>query len=115
VMAVTDIGMLWRDIDFASAGEKVGILKAVSQKALKWILIGSAAAVAVTQFYYVQEMLAALVLFAVLFSCIAAVLVLLFISDRAGQATLEFLELHGKNVLQHARAWRTFAEPRSGI
>lgn len=113
-MAVTDTGTLWKDIDFAGAGERVGILKSVSQKALKWILIG-AAAVAATQLYYVQEMLAALVLFAVLFSCIAAVLLILFILDRAGRATLEFLELCAREVLQHAREWRTFSEPRPRI
>lgn len=114
MMAVTDTGILWRDIDYLGLGEKVGILKSVSPKALKWILIGSAA-VAATQLYYVQEMLAALILFAVLFSCIAVVLLVLFILDRAGRATLEFLELRAKEVLQHARAWRALSEPQSRI
>jgi hypothetical protein len=88
----------------------VGILKSVSQKAVKWILIGLAASVAL-QIYYVQEMLAALVLFAVLFSCIAAVLLLLFILDRASRATFEFLG-RAREVLQHTRGWRAVSALR---
>jgi hypothetical protein len=86
----------------------------VSRKALVLILIGSAVFL-VTQIYYLQEMLAALILFAILFSCGAAVLLLLFLLDRAGQSTIEFLELRARDVLQHARSWRTASEPRSRI
>jgi len=116
VMAVTDIGNRRMDIDLASTGEqvrgeKVGILKSVSRKAWKWILI-AAAVFAATRLYYVQEMMAALVLFAVLFSCIAAVLFLFFVLDRAGLAMLGFLELRAREMLQHARGWRGFSDPR---
>ena len=84
-------------------------LRSVSQKMLKWILIGggaAAAAVSATRLYYVQEMLAALLLFAVLFSCAAAALLILFVLDRAGETMLKFLELRARHTLQHARAWR---------
>jgi len=116
VMAVTDIGNRRMDIDLASTGEqvrgeKVGILKSVSRKAWKWILI-AAAVFAATRLYYVQEMMAALVLFAVLFSCIAAVLFLFFVLDRAGLAMLGFLELRAREMLQHARGWRGLSDPR---
>ena len=82
-----------------------------SQRATKWMLIVVAAIVAM-RFYYVREMLAALVLFSALFGCVAAALALLFILDRAGRAVAEFLELRAKEALQHARAWRSLSEPR---
>jgi hypothetical protein len=52
-------------------------------------------------------MLAALILFAVLFSGVAAVLLLLFVLYRAADALLEVLELSAKHALQQAREWRT--------
>jgi hypothetical protein len=58
-------------------------------------------------------MLAALILFAILYGCIEIVLLIVFVLDRAGEALLEFLEVGGKDVLQHFRAWRTVAAPRS--
>jgi hypothetical protein len=88
------------------------ILKSGSQKAWKWILIAAAVAMA-AQFYYVREMLAALILLAVLFSCIAAAMLVLFLLDQAGGAMLGFLELQCKTVLQYAREWRSFSQPRS--
>ena len=89
-------------------------LRWASQKALIVVLIGSAVFL-VTEVYYLQEMLAALIIFAVLFSCGAAVLLTLYILDRAGQSTMEFLELRAREVLHHARGWRTAPEPRSRI
>jgi len=86
----------------------------VSEKAAKWILIGVTAMVAV-RFYYVREMLAALVLFSVLFACVATVVAMLFIIDRAARAAAEFFELRGKEALQYARAWHRLSEPRPGI
>lgn len=70
------------------------------------------AAFAASRIYYLQEMLAALILFAVLFSSVAALLLLLFVLDRAGEATLGFLELRAREALQHARDWRTYLEPK---
>ena len=92
----------------------MGILKSRSQKALAAILIGLAAFTA-TRTYYLREMLAALILFAVLFSGVAALLLLIFIVDRASEATLGFLELRARAALQHARDWRTYLEPKPRI
>jgi hypothetical protein len=86
----------------------------VSEKAAKGTLIGVTALVAM-RFYYVREMLAAFVLFSVLFGCVAAVLAMLFILDRAARATTGFFELRGKEALQHARAWHRLSEPRPWI
>jgi hypothetical protein len=93
------------------------MFRSVSRKALKFTLVGFAAVVGVAamRVYYVQEMLAALILFAILFGCVAVVLLLLFMLDRAGQAVLEFLELRGKEVLQRAHVWRAVSEPRSRV
>jgi hypothetical protein len=57
--------------------------------------------------YYVQEMLAALILFAVLFSGVATASLILFVLYRAADALLHILELSAKHVLQLAREWRT--------
>ena len=86
----------------------------VFQRAPKWILVG-VAAIAALRFYYVREMLAALVLFSAVFVCVAAALAVLIILDRAGCAATEFLELRGKEAVQHARAWHSVSAPRPRI
>jgi hypothetical protein len=93
------------------------MFRSVSLKALKLAFVGFVvvAGVAAMRLYYVQEMLAALILFTILFGCVAVVLFLLFTLDRAGQTVLEFLELRGKEVLQHARVWPAVSEPRSRV
>jgi hypothetical protein len=78
-------------------------MHSASKKALTWVLIGLAA-IAVLKLYYVQEMLAALVLFAILFGSIATVLMFLFILDRASQTLLHLLEPRAKHLLKHS--WR---------
>jgi hypothetical protein len=75
------------------------------------MLIGFAG-VAATRFYYAEEMMASLVLFAALFSCVAVVLLLLFMLGRASKALIAFVEVWGKKVLRHARCWRVASEPR---
>jgi hypothetical protein len=89
---------------------------------LRWTFQGVLIAVLIgftvfllTPIFYVQEMLAALILFAVLFSCVAAVVLTLFLLDRAARSTIEFLELRVTEALHHAHYWRTAAEPRSRI
>jgi hypothetical protein len=87
-------------------------LRSVSEKALRWIVMGFTVATAL-QIYYVQEMLAALILFAVLFSAVAAVLLILYVLFRAADALLEVLESSAKHALQQAREWRTLpSEPQ---
>lgn len=81
-------------------------VRSILWKALMLVLLGSAV-FAASQSYYMREMFAALLLFSVLFSAVAAVLLLLFLLDRAGEAAILFLELHAKGLLQHAHDWRT--------
>jgi hypothetical protein len=54
------------------------------KKARKWMWLGLAAFVAL-QIYFVQEMLAALVLFTGVFMVVALVALVLYLVDRAGQ------------------------------
>jgi hypothetical protein len=66
--------------------------KAVSEsKARKWLWFALAALVAV-QLYYVQEMLAALVLFSVVFAVVAIVALVVFVVDWAGQNAVAWAE-----------------------
>lgn len=67
-------------------------MKLVSEvKARKWMWFGLAA-LAAAQLYYVQEMLAALLLFAILFAAAAMVALILYLVDRAGESALEWAE-----------------------
>jgi|SRR6185437_4418988 len=67
-------------------------LKSVPKKsAKKWLGYGLAAGAAV-QLYYVQEMIAALIIFAVLFAVVAAGALFLFILDSVGQRTVAWAE-----------------------
>jgi hypothetical protein len=74
---------------------KVSIIKTFPWKSVSWFLIGCAA-FAASRIYYIQEMVAAMVLFAVFFSCIAVVVLLLIVLEYGGEAVLEFVELHAK-------------------
>ena len=86
----------------------MSIVKAFPRRLVTWFLVGCAAFLA-SRVHYIQEMVAALVLFAVFFSCIAAVVFLLIVLDRSGEAILGFFELHAKNFVLQARARRTLA------
>jgi hypothetical protein len=68
----------------------------------KWLLLGLAALVAV-QIYYVQEMLAALLLFSVAFALVGAVLLILFTLDRASQWALGWTEVRAVGAVRVAR------------
>lgn len=64
------------------------------------------------RFYNVEEMLAALVLLAVLIRCTAVVVLLLFMLGRAGEALIAFTELCGRKLMHHAYWWRAASDPR---
>ena len=87
-------------------------MKSLSQKALILIAMGFVV-FAATKLYYLQEMLAALILFAVLSSVAAALLLIVLILDRAGEATVDFFELRAREALQHVRSRRIYSQPRS--
>jgi hypothetical protein len=75
----------------------------------KWVWIGLAALVAI-QVYYVREMLAALIIFAVLFGFGATIAFVLFLFDQASQKTVEWAEPQAKRAAQAARRGVTHLE-----
>ena len=79
------------------------------KKARKWLWIGLAALVAV-QMYFVQELLAALIMFTAVFAVLAVAAVVLFVIDRVGQRTIALVEPQTKQAAGQAagfarRAW----------
>jgi hypothetical protein len=76
----------------------------------KWLFIGLAILVAV-QVYYVQEMLAALLLFAVMFALVGGVFLILFLLDRASQRVVGWAEPHTVRAARAARrGWTALEE-----
>jgi cytosine/uracil/thiamine/allantoin permease len=94
-----------------------GIQVKVSQifsekKARKWMWVGLVAFVAL-QIYFVQEMLAALLLFTGVFVIFAIIALALYLVDRAGQWSLGWAEHHARPALQLARRGWAVAEDLS--
>lgn len=90
-------------------------------KARKWMWLGLAGFVAL-QLYFVQEMLAALLIFTALFGILAIGALVLYLIDRAGQWSLGWAGEHARPVGQIARrGWaavedfskKPFHRPRS--
>ena len=79
------------------------------KKARKWMWIGLLAFVAL-QIYFVQEMLAALMLFTGVFVIFAIVALVLYLVDRAGQWGLGWAGKHSRPAVQLARRGLTTAE-----
>jgi hypothetical protein len=65
--------------------------------ALQIISIGFPGVAAIRS-YYVEEILASVILFAVLFGCVAVILLLLFMLGRASQAVRAFAESCGRKM-----------------
>jgi len=91
------------------------------KKARRWMWIGLLSFVAL-QVYFVQEMLAALILFAGIFAILATMALALYLIDRAGQWSLDWAGQHARPALQLARrGWvlmgelskKPFRHPRS--
>jgi uncharacterized membrane protein YqjE len=82
------------------------------KKARKWMWVGLVAFVAL-QIYFVQEMLAALMLFTGLFAILAVIVLVLYLVDRAGQWSLGWAEQHVRPAFQLARRGWTLAEDLS--
>jgi hypothetical protein len=74
----------------------------VPMKIIKRIVLTATALIAIRQFY-VQELIAAVIIFSVLFACLAVVVLLLFLVDQAWQAALDQIEIHAKAVGRAAR------------
>jgi len=77
-------------------------VKANARKARKWLWIGLAAFAAL-QVYLVQELLAAMVLFSILFVVVAGAALAIYIFDRAGQRTLDWAEPQTARAAHAAR------------
>ncbi len=71
-------------------------------KTRKWILIGLAGLIAV-RLYFVRAMLAALLLFGVVFMVFAAIALALYLLDWAGQWSLRWAAKHARPALEQAR------------
>ena len=73
----------------------------------KWIWVGLAAVPAI-HFYYVQEMIAALIMFSVLFLAAATLVLIIFLLDQASQHAMMWAEagvarlVHRGKVARHA-------------
>ena len=72
------------------------------RKMFKWIVQTSAVLIAIRQFY-VQQLIAALLIFSVLFASLAVVVFLIFLLDHAWQAALDQIEIHAKAIGRAAR------------
>src|ERR1700688_4345904 len=83
--------------------------KLSESKARKWMWVGLVAFVGL-QVYFVQEMLAALMLFTGLFVILAIAALVLYLVDRAGQWGLGWAGQHGRPVAQLARRGWAAAE-----
>ena len=72
------------------------------RKMFKWTVQTSAALIAIRQFY-VQQLIAALLIFSILFASLAVVVFLIFLLDYAWQAALDQIEIHAKAIGRTAR------------
>jgi fatty acid desaturase len=77
-------------------------VKVKAKKARKWLWIGLAA-LAALQIYLVQELLAAMVIFSVLFAVIAIVALVIYLVERAGEQTLKWAEPQTHKAAEAAR------------
>jgi cytosine/uracil/thiamine/allantoin permease len=82
------------------------------KKARKWMWAGLAAFVAL-QIYFVQEMLAALMLFTGVFIIFAIVALVIYLVDRAGQWSIGWAGERARPAMQLARRGLTLAEDLS--
>lgn len=73
---------------------------------MEWAVLITAALIAIRQFY-VQELIAAFVIFSVLFACLAAVVaggaLMIFFVDRAGQIAFAWAEVYTRAFARLAR------------
>jgi cytosine/uracil/thiamine/allantoin permease len=82
------------------------------KKARKWMWVGLAAFVAL-QIYFVQEMLAALLLFTGVFAILAIIALAIYLVDRASQWSIGWAGQHARPTMQLLRRGWTLAEELS--
>ena len=94
---------------------KVLAEKLKDKKVRRWLWVAVAAVVAF-QTYYVKEMLAALILFAVLFAITATVVAVLYALDLAGQRAAEWAEPQAvKTAHVVAKTWTQVDDVRKKL
>ena len=82
------------------------------RKARKWMWAGLVAFVAL-QIYFVQEMLAALILFTGVFVILAMIALLTYLVDRAGQLSIQWAGRRARPAIEMVRRGWTMAEELS--
>jgi hypothetical protein len=87
-------------------------VKVKAKKARKWLWIGLAAFAAL-QVYLVRELLAAMVLFSVLFVVVAVAALAIYLIERAGERTMDWAEPQTLKAAQAARKALARAEELS--
>ena len=80
-------------------------------KKARILLVGGLVALVALQLYFVQEMIAAFVIFCVLFALAAGAGLLLFVLDRASERTLAWAEVRTPDFVRLARrGWNFVGE-----
>ena len=74
----------------------------------KWVFVGLGA-LFVVQLYFVQELVAALLLFGALFLAVAVVASLIFVAHEGGQRAVAWIELQSHAVFANSRRVLAFA------
>ena len=69
------------------------------------LILGIAVILAAFNIYYVQELLAALALFTVLFGCLSAAFLLISLMERGASTCIGFAHTHARQIL-HRSHWR---------
>jgi cytosine/uracil/thiamine/allantoin permease len=82
------------------------------KKARKWLWVGLAAFVAL-QIYFVQEMVAALILFTGVFVVLALIALVFYLVDQAGQWSISWAGQHARPAMQLVRRGWTQVEELS--
>lgn len=83
-----------------------------TKKARKWLWIGLAVFAAL-QVYLVRELLAAMVLFSIVFVVVAVAALVIYLIERAGERTMDWAEPQTLKAAQAARKALTRAEELS--
>ena len=81
-------------------------LAAIHRKSWIWVGLAAAAAVPAIRLYYIQELIAALMLFSVLFVGVATVVLIIFLLDRASQHVVTWVEAGVARLVHRARGAR---------
>jgi hypothetical protein len=79
------------------------LFKLAGTNGKRWIWIGLAAVPAI-RIYYVREMIAALIIFSVLFVAVATVVLIVFLLDRASEYAVTWAEVGVARLIHRSKA-----------